>query len=61
MCQNSYLCYTRDGSCRGACQIGVDDSSYVTDDATPLAMQTLARGECFNKHPSKYSKCAEIV
>ena len=62
MCQNSYLCYTRDGSWfRGACEVWVDDSSHMIDDAAPLTMQTVKTGECFNEHPEKYSKWAEIV
>jgi len=61
MCQISYLCYTRDGSCRGVYEVGVDDSSHMTDDATPVAMQKLTTEECFNEHPAEYSKRVEIV
>jgi len=61
MCQNSYLYYTRDGACRGAWEVGVDDSSHMADDAAPVAMQTLGREECFNEYPAKYSNWAEII
>jgi hypothetical protein len=45
----------------GACAVGVDDRSHMSDDAAPSEMQTLVRKEWFNEHLTKYSKLAEIV